>query len=295
MSEQQAAGNIYDLGYRHYEGPRLGRLHAVQALFLSSMRSAFGLGRGAMSKLFPVGLAIFAFVPAVIQLGIGAVVSDDVEIFRPEEYYNYTRVIIILFCAAVAPELVGRDQRNRTLSLYFSRAMLRRDYALAKYAAMAAALGVLTLGPQLLLYLGNGFATNDLGGYARDEWQESGPIVASAVVLCTFMAAFSLAIACQSSRRMYTTVAILGVVMLTAPIAGILSEVGSSEVTAVATLFSPFDINQAATAWFFDGELDEFGAVEVGGLPYYAYVVANLAWTAIGLWVIFRRYETIQP
>ena len=36
----------------------------------------------------------------------------------------------------VAPELVGRDQRNRSLALYFSRAVSRSDYVLAKLAAL---------------------------------------------------------------------------------------------------------------------------------------------------------------
>jgi ABC-2 type transport system permease protein len=119
MSSRSSEGSIYDLGYRNYEGARLGRRHAITALYLSSLRTAFGLGRRAMSKVFPVGLLIVAFIPAIIQLGIGAITdfaNADVEIFRAEDYYGYVQVVIALFCAAVAPELVGRDQRTRTLS-----------------------------------------------------------------------------------------------------------------------------------------------------------------------------------
>ena len=118
MSERQAAGNIYDLGYRRYEGIRLGRRHAVLTLYIHSLRAAFGLGRPATAKIVPFGLAILALIPATIQLGIAAVASDVVELYSHSGYYSYVQWIIALFVAAVAPELVGRDQRSRVLTLY---------------------------------------------------------------------------------------------------------------------------------------------------------------------------------
>ena len=33
-------GEVYDRGYRHYDGPRLGRGHAIWALVLYSMKRA---------------------------------------------------------------------------------------------------------------------------------------------------------------------------------------------------------------------------------------------------------------
>ena len=112
------SSSIYDLGYRHYEGERIGRRGTLLTLYVHGLRSAFGLGRRASSKIFPFGLAIFAFVPAIIQLGVGAITNAskvDVEIFKHEDYFTYVRIILVLFCAAVAPELVGRDQRNRSI------------------------------------------------------------------------------------------------------------------------------------------------------------------------------------
>ena len=47
-------GVIHDLGYQHYDGPRLGRPAIVRALAWHSLRSAFGLGRGARAKIVPV-------------------------------------------------------------------------------------------------------------------------------------------------------------------------------------------------------------------------------------------------
>ena len=44
-------GSIYDLGYRGYEGPRLGRRAAVGALLINTLRTAYGLGRNAQANI----------------------------------------------------------------------------------------------------------------------------------------------------------------------------------------------------------------------------------------------------
>ena len=40
------AGSIYDLGYRRYEGVRLGRGAAIRALAADSFRTTYGIGHG---------------------------------------------------------------------------------------------------------------------------------------------------------------------------------------------------------------------------------------------------------
>jgi ABC-2 type transport system permease protein len=144
MPEQaeSATGSIYDLGYRKYEGVRLGRGHAAFSLYWQSLRGVFGFGRHTSSKIIPIGLAVVALLPAVIQLGFISLSKDTIaasDIFKASDYYEFIQWPLGLFVAAVGPELVGRDLKNSTLSLYFSRALLRSDYILAKVAALATA------------------------------------------------------------------------------------------------------------------------------------------------------------
>ena len=75
---ESAAGSIYDLGYRHYEGARLGRRHAVLSLYIHSLRGVFGFGRHTSSKIIPIGLTIVALLPAVIQLGWISMTKDTI-------------------------------------------------------------------------------------------------------------------------------------------------------------------------------------------------------------------------
>ena len=151
-----------DLGYRGYEGPRLGRRHAIYALFVYSLRSAYGFGRSGRAKIVPIGLAILAALPAVLSIGVRAFATqagagsefEGIDPIRYDSYYGYISTIVMLFVAAQAPELLGRDQRHHVLSLYFSRALLRIDYALAKFAALVAAILILVLIPQAVIFVG---------------------------------------------------------------------------------------------------------------------------------------------
>ena len=59
------AGVIHDLGYRHYDGPRLGRAGIIRALYWHSLRSAFGIGRGAKAKVLPILMFALMCLPAV--------------------------------------------------------------------------------------------------------------------------------------------------------------------------------------------------------------------------------------
>ena len=60
-------GVIHDIGYRHYQGPRLGRAAIIRALGWHSLRSAFGIGRGAKAKIIPVIAFVLICVPAVVN------------------------------------------------------------------------------------------------------------------------------------------------------------------------------------------------------------------------------------
>ena len=65
MSETRGAvGVIHDLGYRRYDGPRLGRAQIVRALIWHSFRSAFGIGRGVKAKIIPILAFVAICLPA---------------------------------------------------------------------------------------------------------------------------------------------------------------------------------------------------------------------------------------
>ncbi len=280
--EAERVGSIYDLGYRPYEGVRLGRRHAVRTVYVESLRAAFGLGRRASSKIIPIALLVIALLPATVHLGIAAATSDRMDIVRPEDYSSFIEMILALFVAAIAPELAGRDQRNRTLSLYFSRAIERRDYALAKLAALVSAMLFLTLVPQAALFVGNAFTTNDALEYLRDETPDIPRIVGSSLLIATLCASVALAIAAQTPRRAYATGGIIALFVVSATVGGILD----ATLGRYGILVSLFDVMSGATYWIFSAS-DEY---EVAGGVMFATAVAV---SLVSIALILRRYERI--
>ena len=205
-------GSIFDLGYHGYDGPRLGRRHAVSTLFVHSLKWTFGIGRGGRAKIAPFVLAGLTLLPAVLAVGIRALAgpaAERVNPITPQNYLTYVQTFIAFFVTAQAPELLGRDQRSHALTLYFSRALERSDYALAKYGALVAALALVLLAPQVVLLLGIVFASIDLVSGLDQVVPLLLPIVVSTAVAAAFFSGIGLAIAAFIPRRAFSAGAIV--------------------------------------------------------------------------------------
>src|SRR5215471_16592024 len=146
------SGALYDLGYQRYTGARLDRANAVRTLFAFSLRTAFGLGRGARSKVIPSIILGVVFIPAIVSVGAASTTGLSA-LISYSNHLQFTSFLIALFAAAQAPELIVTDRQYGVLTLYLARPLTGVMYALAKLAALVAAMMVLTLGPQLVLFL----------------------------------------------------------------------------------------------------------------------------------------------
>ena len=287
------AGSIHDIGYHGYEGERLGREYAVLALFTYSFKAVFGLGRSIVSKAFPIGLAVVAFIPALIQLGIAAVAPADLELITPENYFIIVSVVLVLFCAFTAPEIIGRDQRTRTLSLYFARALSRSDYVVAKVAALTAALFLVLIIPQILLLLGAAVAGDDTLGYLRDHADDLAPILAGALTVGLLMGGISLTIASQTSRRALATGAVLGYFVIFTAIGSVLVETLTGDVRQYTLLLSPLDLLHGAVLWLFGATPEPGSDLDEAGLAGGYYFLAAWIYIVVPLAFLFRRLQRL--
>jgi ABC-2 type transport system permease protein len=294
MSEQTTPSRlqtgIYDLGYRSYDGQRLGRLYAIVSLFTYSLRAVFGLGRGWVAKFFSMGLALIALIPALVQLAVADIAPADFEYASFENYFGFVSIVLALFCAVAAPEVIGRDQRHHTLALYFSRALSRADYVTAKVAALLGGLLIVLLAPQILLLVGNAVATEKIVDYLSDNLKEIPPILASSLVVATMMGALSLAIASQTPRRAWATGAVIIYFVIATALGAILHETISSSDGDYAFLISPIHVLEGTVYWIFNATPDldsDIYNVAVDGVYFFA---AAIAYSLLGLAVVYRRF-----
>ncbi len=281
-----ADGVIHDIGYQRYTGPRLGRPYAVRSLYVHSVRTAFGLGRSAKAKVFPwivVGLAFsIALVAVVVRSQTGSVFIS---------YLQYPDVVIIptlLFLAVVAPELVSRDLRAHVLPLYFSRPLRRSDYALAKLAALVSAVWLLLGGPLLLMWLGGVFTQT--GGWSG-AWHETTDFLGGAAYAGIYALVFSsigLLVASLASRRAIAAAAVVGVFLVTAPVAVVLAAIGGQTLRQVAPMLNPVTLVEGVKLAFHrttDGfDIGNFGPM---------YVSVALAVVVACVTLLLARYRKV--
>jgi ABC-2 type transport system permease protein len=289
---ESATGAIYDLGYRGYDGPRLGRRAAFATLFWSSLRAAFGLGRSGRSKVVPWGLSAIMLVPAAVAGAIQALAPGGLSPFNYDNYLWDLQPILALFVAAQAPELVSSDQRNHVLSLYFSHALARSDYALAKFGAMAAALFMVALAPLLVILLASILASSDVAAAAGDQLGNLPQIVGAPLIYAIPLAALGMAIASFTPRRAYATGAIIAVFLVTAAVGGILAEAGRGRMSEVAPLVNPFVLLDGTRNWLVGESIPDSPVAHADlALPVFGALTAVMA--VIGIAAVLWRYRRI--
>jgi ABC-2 type transport system permease protein len=297
MSEQTTPSRlqtgIYDLGYRSYEGPRLGRLYAVLSLFTYSLRSVFGLGSTWVAKLFAMGLATIALIPCLVLLAIAAITPEDVD-FVPNYFdfigFGFVGTVLTLFGAVTAPELIGKDQRHKTMALYFSRSLSRTDYVTAKLAALTCGVMFVVMVPQLLLLLGNAVATNGIVDYLTKNLDDLPLIVANSALIGITVSSITMAIACQTPRRAWGTGAVIIYFVMTTALGAILLETVSGNGASYTLLVSPIAVLQGAAYWILGDALPATSDVAKADLDGVYYLAASAIYTLFSIAVLYRRF-----
>ncbi|HET9521387.1 MAG TPA: hypothetical protein VFO73_10105 [Candidatus Limnocylindrales bacterium] len=294
-------GSIYDLGYRGYEGARLGRAHAVRSMFLHSLRSTYGIGRGARAKIAPLALGAMAVVPAVAFVGILALAArfgesaaemlEEGTAFGYATYFGTMGTFVVLFCAAQAPELFGRDQRHGILSLYFARALRRSDYTLARIAGFVAALLILQLFPQTVLFLGRVLLAPDVAKAVGDDLPSIPPILIQGLLSSLLLGGLSMAISAFTPRRAYATAGIIALFVIPNIVASVVAGIGSSDIGNLLFLLSPTSVLDGTNAALFGTELgSEFFFIDLPDWAFFASAAAGIVGSIV---ITLRRFERI--
>jgi ABC-2 type transport system permease protein len=289
-----ASGVIHDIGYRNYDGPRLGRWYLVRSLFSQSLRSAHGLGRPARSKVMPVLLFGTMIFPALIIVVVTIVAGESDLPLAYADYVPVTFYISAIFLAAQSPQLVSRDLRFRTVPLYFSRPITYADYVLAKYAAMTAALLILLGAPILIMY--GGAVLADLSFWAQTRGALKG--LAGVALYSVVLAGIGLAIASATPRRGFGVAGIITLLLVSSTVVsavqGIAISTDNPQVALYAELFTPYNLVNSTQLWLFGAEQN---TLFVGlpapegwqGVLFVATVLAVIAATAGFLLLRYRK------
>jgi ABC-2 type transport system permease protein len=280
---------ILDQGYRPYEGPRRGVGGAVRSLAWHTVLRALGLRRTAWAKLLPIASVFIAYVPAIVFVGVAALipqrVRDEVDIIPTYvRYYSFITAAIVLFVALVGPEVLCSDRRNGMLGLYLASPLDRRTYLLAKVLAVVPVLGLVTLGPPLLELVGLSIADSgpgSAGAFAIVFVR----IAVAAVVISMAFTALSLAAASLTDRRAVASAGIILLLFATATATTQLVDVSGADphLLLLNLFFLPFELVSRVY-----GDPGAHPSIATATL-----VAAEAAWTLLASAVVWFRYKTL--
>jgi ABC-2 type transport system permease protein len=287
VAPAQPYGEIYDLGYRHYEGKRLGRAHAIQALIIYSIKRGLGIKKKWTSKIIPFALYMAAFVPAFIVAGIKAFVPVDEFTYSYHDLNDFIGPVLFIYAAALGPEMLCDDRRENVLGLYFSRALTRLDYLLSKVAAISILMGTIAFGPALLLFGANVLLADNPISYFFNHLGDLGRIAAYGAFLSAYLGAITLAIAAYTNRKGVASAIFIGGIAITTAISNALFEAIDGGVRDYLILVNPGDLTFALSGWVW-GEATELSNANLSGAWYGLAVMATVALSAM---LMHRRYQ----
>lgn len=251
MAEQETAGVIHDIGFRHYDGPRLGRGWIVRSLLVETFRGAFGFGRPAKAKVMPwVLIGILLAPPLIFVLVIVLTGMEELPVSYTQ-YFAQLSLIISLFVAGRAPYAVSRDLRHGVMPLYLSRPLKRDDYVFAKFGGLALAMFAILAAPETLLFGGALLAKLPVGDQIAGYVQG----LAMAVILALVLTGIGLVIAAFTPRRGLGVAAIITTLVVLSAIGGILwgilNYMGNDALGAYLSAIDPYNVvNGIAASWF---------------------------------------------
>lgn len=286
-------GVIHDIGYRHYDGPRLGRGYIARSLFVETARGAYGLGRPARSKIMPMILLALICLPALVIAIIASVTDLDKLPTNYTAYVNNAQLLIIVFAASQAPASVSRDLRFRVMSLYFSRPLERLDYVFAKFAAMAIALFVFMALPLTILLAGAFLARMPIGEQVPDYLRS----MAGALLTALVLAGLAVLIAALTPRRGLGVGAIIAVFVVLIGVQGAVESIAMQQdqdtVAGYAGLISPFTLIDGVQHRLL-GAASALPAHPPNATAAVVFLIAALAIVAACLGALALRYRKVS-
>jgi len=290
---------IYDLGFRHYDGERLGSWYATRTLFWDTYRGSYGFGRSTRAKIMPLLLAVLVTVPTLIIGAVAIFTKLDHLPVSGSKYVAGVALLTTLYVASQAPQAVSRDLRHRTISLYLSRPLRRGQYVLAKAAALIAATFTFLAVPVTVLHVAGLLAKlsvrAQLTGWFGGIW--------TAAMYAVLLPMLALAICAWIVRRGFGIAAVVVTLFLSAVVVGILANVIAYDAlnndtpvpggAILALAFSPLTLIDGLRSWILGDRPDASFVPDTGALGT-AYVIMFIVLLGVSVLALVWRYRTVS-
>lgn len=292
-------GEVYDLGFQRYGGPREGRRRARLAVYKDGIRAALGIGRGGRAKILPwIFIGAASLTALIMALVAGAVdrLAPGAEFDLPShsDYYDFASIILLIFAATVGPELLCPDRRSGVINLYLVRPLTGTDYAAARWLALFTIMLLVAWLPQFILLAGLTLSANDPVGYLGDNWLDVPRFLGAGFAIALFTSTLALSVASFTTRRAFAAAFIVGLFVISLPFAEGLSRDVEENVGKWLALLNigavPIHLNDIIFDEF-RGAADDSPAKALPNAILVLWYVLLTAGPGLILWLKYRRFS----
>jgi ABC-2 type transport system permease protein len=265
-------GEVFDRGYAHYDGPREGRRRAILSLFGYSIKRALGIRKSWTAKILPALLYFSAFVPLIVMIGIASLLPDANVASYPD-YFVGIFTIVGIFAATVIPEILVPDRREKTLPLYFARAITRFDYVLAKLAAATVLTMTISVLPAIILWLGRQITAESPASAMRENLGDLWRVILLGTLIALTLGTIALVISSMTDRKgVAIAVIVIGFIIISSLVEPAITELNQDWRRYLILVAFTLVFDAIGTS-LFDSQPDAI--VQLADLPiwmYYAWV-----------------------
>jgi hypothetical protein len=294
-------GTVFDIGYQPYTGVREGRSRGRRAIFKDGIRTALAFGRGGRAKILPwffivalsaLGLVLSIVAAAVNTMG-GPGGADKAGIPSYSDFYGIASMMLFVFAAVVAPDLLSPDKRNGVINLYRVRPITGTDYIVSRWAAFLSVMLIAVWLPQIVLFLGLSGSDPVPMDYLTKHWLDIPRFILAGAAMAVFATTLAMLGASFTTRRAYASVFLVGLFVISTPFTMALSEEIGGAAGQWLSMFTLTSIPVHVNDIIF-GEVSEvteksparkFGSAALVGWYF--------AWTVIPGLILWSRYRKL--
>jgi ABC-2 type transport system permease protein len=303
MTGTDMSGTVFDIGYRGYTGPREGRERGRRAVFNDGVRIALGLGRGPRAKVLPwfflaalagIGL-VMAMIAGAAERVMGPGAAERLNLPSHSDLYGIASIVLFVFAAVVAPELLCRDRREGVLSLYLVRPITATDYIVSRWAAFLVIMLAGTWIPQIVLLLGLSMGDPEPLRYLEKHWLDIPRFLVSGLAMAAYTTTIAMLTASFTTRRAYAAVFLVGLFAITTPFTVGLAQEIDGPVGQWISMFNLTNIPLHVNDLLFGrlSEMTEHAPARL--LPGWIRVGWCVLWTLLPATVLWWRYRRLTP
>jgi hypothetical protein len=236
-----------------------------------------------------------AFAAITIDRLAGDVTAESVGLPTHSDFYGIASIIMFIFAAISAPELLCPDRRDGVINLYLVRPLTGSDYIVARWLAFITIMLMVAWLPQAILMTGLTLGATDSFDYLKDNWLDIPKFLGSGAALATYSGTIAMLVSGFTTRRAYASVFMVGLFTVSTPFTFGLSQELGGTAGKWLSMFSLSNIPMHVNDAIFNTTSGVTADAPAAEFDTWLLVSWFFLWTLLPASILWARYRRLTP